>query len=77
MPYITQQEFCDMLRISKMRLRQLLREHEFPVYEVKRCGRLVYDEKEAIAFVKIMDVERTAARNNAKVKRWLNSRGKK
>lgn len=77
MAFITQQEFCDMLRISKIRLRRILKEHEYPVYEAKRCGRLVYDEKEAIAFVKIIEIERETAKNNAKIRRWLNKRGRK
>lgn len=77
MAYITQQRFCDMLKISKGRLRILLREHEFPVYEIKRCGRKVYDEKDAIAFVRLIEIERAASKSKRQLQKWWFTRGQK
>lgn len=75
MAYLPEQRFCDMLKISKARLRILLRNHEYPVYEIKRNGRMVYDEKDAIAFIRLIEIEREASKSMRKARRWWKTRG--
>lgn len=69
MAYITEQEFCDKLKISWRRLRIILVEHESPVYWVKRCGKRVYDRDEANSFVELIKVEREMNKENLKRRR--------
>lgn len=77
MPFIAQQQFCDMLKVSKKQLRVILKNHEYPVYEVKRCGNLVYDYKDAVEFTKVYNIER-AEKNAARGwKRWMKTMGRK
>lgn len=75
MTYITEQEFCDIMKISKARLRNVLREHENPVYYVKRNGAKSFDKKEAFEFRRIYDVEREESKKTRVLKRWMRSGG--
>ena len=67
MQYIGEQAFCDLLKISKGHLRKLLRNREYPVYEVKRNGRRVYCKKDAADFVKIINIERQERRKQMSI----------
>lgn len=74
--FISEQELCDILKISHHRLRIILREHSNPVYMVKRLGKRVYDEKDALKFVDIIEEERAEERVRRKLRMFRNTKAK-
>ena len=77
--FISEQELCDILKISRNRLRVILKEHNNPVYMVKRLGKRVYDERDAFKFIDVIEQERKNRNVIQKIRMFRNSkaRGKK
>lgn len=56
--FMTAQEFCDLLSISKQHLSVMLKKYGEPVYKTKRLGRTVYLREDALNFVELIKSER-------------------
>ena len=74
--FISEQQLCDTLKVSSKRLRILMREHNNSVYMVKRLGKRVYDEKDAMNFVDIIEEERKEEKVRQKLRMFRNSKAK-
>ena len=74
--FISEQQLCDMLKVSSKRLRVLMREHNNSVYMVKRLGKRVYDEKDAMNFIDIIEEERKEEKVRQKLRMFRNSKAK-